>query len=87
MSYKCPLAYSVLYTYIPQYFFDIVKVTYPWYKCDFEQKVTGTNNRVVILADTKETKKGFLEIRGNIKHYFTDIMDESGVGNYNLPFK
>ena len=58
----------------------IVKVKIPWYKCDFAPKITGITSHVVIIADTEDTKKSFVDIRDNIKFYFTVITDERGWG-------
>ena len=56
MSCEYPLVASVFYRDIPQYSVDIVKVTYPWYECDFAPKLTGIPPCVVILADTEDPK-------------------------------
>ena len=62
---------------------NIIKAIYPWYKSDCEPKIIGIPPNVGLLAYTEETKERFVDIRGNIKHDLTGLMDESGVGNYN----
>ena len=72
---------SVFFRDIPQQFLDIIRVTYNWYNCDCEIKLTGIPPHIVILAYMKELKKRFFDIRDNIRHDLTGIMDERGMGN------
>ena len=60
---------------------DIVKVTNPWYKCDRSPKITENTSLVVIIAYVEEPNNKFVEIRVNIKHDLTGLMDERGTGN------
>ena len=83
MSCECPLVALVFYRYIPKYFVDIVKVTYPWYKCDFAPNLTGIPHNIIILAYMEDHNESFFEIRVNSKHRLNGLMGERGVRNYN----
>ena len=46
-----------------------------------DNKLTGIPSHVVILGDMKYTKKKFVEIRGNIKHDLTFLINEREMRN------
>ena len=55
--FEFSLLASLYYLDTPQWFVDIVKVTYPWYKCDFAPKLTVIIPHVIIVCIYGRSKK------------------------------
>ena len=75
---------SALYRYIPQYFLDVVKVTFHWYKCYFWKKLTDITPPCVILADMEEMEKTFFETKGKYQILFDWSHGWKGDGGFKL---